>query len=196
MGGTIYGNTVDLAGFTRTTIENASNACTLAVDSTHNYPYGTDATAGTVTAGTVCRSLAADFGTTTTTNPGAATNLTFAVAATDEWFIEVSGLLTNSGSNGNGLSVSIPTGATIVGGIQGCSSTANTFQGSAITAGAMLATGYATSTANVPFRLYARVKMDGVHAGSITINLAAVTSGTATMKAGTVLRAWQVTADL
>jgi len=141
--------------------------------------------------------LANDF-TTTSTVSLQSTNLTCQLAvlgvngaAADSLVVDFGGT-TISAANTNGVQfgISIPTGATIEGGVHsaGPISLAN-FLEARINAGSTATAAFNTfSGAAAPFWGSVRVKGDGAHSGPVTIQLQPGTTAAVTMKAGSWIR--------
>ena len=150
---------------------------------TGNDPAGTAATYGEIS-----QYLANDF-TTTTTSSLQSSNLTFAMGASDVFIVQFGGVFV-AGANTSGvfMGISIPTSASIEGGVAGNAATGlSTIVTAVIAAGA---TAYpasalcAVSAEACPYWGSFRVKGDGTHAGSVVFQVKPGTTTAVTMKAG------------
>jgi len=135
--------------------------------------------------------LISDFNTTSTT--GANSNLTFNLGANEVRRIMIAGTCSKATSS-TGLKVGIaaPTGATIKASVYGQLNTINATSNSILTAINTLSGTMNTAIATeMPFRIEG-VITNGSTAGAVTLQLATVTSNTATIYAGTVMSVTKV----
>lgn len=136
--------------------------------------------------------LLSNFATSSTTRQS--TNLGFPIAAGETWSCEVDGALSSSGSTGGRLSIAVPAGASAWITVFGATSGSTAYvQDYGTSVNALIAVTLSNAAAaNRMFRL-AFVVVNGGTGGTVTIQVATVTSGTITMAAGTKLSARRVT---
>jgi hypothetical protein len=135
--------------------------------------------------------LISDFNTTSTT--GANSNLTFNLGANEVRRIMIAGTCSKATSS-TGLKVGIaaPTGATLKASVYGQLNTINATSNSILSAINTLSGTMNTAIATeMPFRIEG-VITNGSTAGAVTLQLATVTSNTATIYAGTVMSVTKV----
>lgn len=133
----------------------------------------------------------------TTTNLTATnTNLTFPIAANETWRIMVAGTAKNSTTGQVKIAIAAPTGCTMRGIVNGGGATmGSSTVNQALNAVNTLSAGFATgNNVEVAFR-FEGVVVNGANAGSITLQFAAGTTGTATIYNGTLMQ-WTRTKPL
>jgi len=137
-----------------------------------------------VSSSVISQYLKSDFTTTNTTRTN--TNFTFPVNAFEIWEVEFDGAFGCSSANGVQIGWSVPTGTTAFTRLFGCLSAANDFSSTCVsTVNALIA--FTFSSVSGPAARYGRAKATiivGATGGSITLQAAVVTAGTARIYAG------------
>jgi len=152
----------------------------------------TDGSGNVQIAGQVSKMLTSDVLSFITV--AADTNLSFAAAVNDVWTLEFNGTVTCDANSGGNFAINAPTGATITGWAIG-ESTSGTYLAKQITSTALVGPFITQASATEPLRIFARVKLDGTHAGNITIQFAsALFDADIVIKAGSYLIARRATA--
>ncbi len=144
--------------------------------------------------GTVVSKSLANNATTTSTN-AQPTNLTFAIGANEKWVVDIYLQCSKATSTtGLKLAVGAPSGASVAGlQLGGVALLATPLIPSLITAINTLGTALATGTGvRVAAELHV-VVTNGATPGNVTLQFATVTSNTATLYAGSYMRAHKVT---
>ena len=135
--------------------------------------------------------LAADSGVTAT----GATNiwaLRFPIAASEKWTFRIDGACNSSeATHGIEMAVDVPAGATLAANSIGCSTSATDFVWSTYSTDNALGTAFQKYATAEPFSLWGTVT-NSTTAGFVVLSVGKVTSGTATVKAGTYIVATRV----
>lgn len=132
---------------------------------------------------------------TNATNTQTATNLSFAIAASESWVVEYQGTVQCSGTGGVAYQINAPTGATIEGWLQSSTNAITTLSFQRITAinTATSTAVHTVGTTPAPDRIWFRVT-NSTTAGTVAISAASRTNGqTTTIFAGSNINANKVT---
>lgn len=132
------------------------------------------------------QALKSDFSTGSATT--VATNLSFAMAASDVWNVECDATL-DTGASGARFQIAAPTGAVIEGFYALYLAASNTTE-RIVAINTNSTSAFVASAINAYLRVWFRIKGDGIHSGAVTLQALSVTGvGSTILRAGSRLRA-------